>query len=203
MVPVAEQHQFLRAFYEIANSKAPDNLVDVHNVGKKCGFDSFQSQEIADLLVGDGILEHEGTFPSYRLTPKGRMEVREALIGGQEQKPLSPRLIMHITKLGELPSPPEAAARFGSQDQAAVANALEIVRQSLTDTEHLAGYQRTHLVDIVNELETELSHPDPNGIRLRGLLMGLACIVYMARHEEKVKHAVKVALSFLRIDLLP
>lgn len=203
MVPVAERRQFLRMFYDIANSKAPDNLVDVHNVGDLCGSDGLRSQEIADLLVDDGLLEQEGTFPAYRLTPKGRMEVREVLIGGQEHKPLSPRLVMHVTKLGELPSPPESAAKLGSQDQAAVAHALEIVRQSLTDVEHLAGYQRSHLLDIVQELETELRQPDPNGIRIRGLLMGLASVVYLASHGEGVEHAVKVALSFLHIDMLP
>lgn len=203
MVPVAERRQFLRAFYDTANSKAPDNLVDVHKVGDKCGIDGFRSQEIAELLADDGLLEHEGTFPAYRLTPKGRMEVREVLIGDQEQKPLSPRLVMHITKLGELPSPAAAAARLGSQDQAAVTNALELVRHSLADVEQLAGYPRSHLLDIVEELETELRQPDPNGIRIRGLLMGLASIVYLAEHGEDVEQTVKVALSFLHIDMLP
>jgi predicted transcriptional regulator len=203
MILVAERRQFLRIFYDVANSKAPDNLVDVHRVGDRCGMNETRSQEITDLLVDDGILEQEGTFPAYRLTPKGRMEVRDVLIGGQEHKPLSPRLVMHVTKLGELPSPPEAAARLGSQDQAAVTHALDIVRQSLADVEHLAGYPRSQLLDILQELETELGQRDPNGIRIKGLLMGLASVVFLASHEEDVEHAVKVALSFLHIDMLP
>jgi hypothetical protein len=203
MISVAERHQFLGTFYDIANRKAPDNLVDVHEVGDTCGIDDMRSREIAQLLVDDGLLEHEGTFPAYRLTPKGRMEVREVLIGGQGQKPLSPRLIVHITTLGELPSSPKAPANVGSQDCAAVASALDIVRQSLADVESLAGYPRAHLLDIVHELETELRQPNPNGIRLRGLLMGLASIVSLAANGQAVEHAVKVALSFLHIDLLP
>ena len=55
-----KQQQFLYAFYDLANQKAPDNLVDIHEIGQKCGFDERECVENVDLLVAEGFLESKG-----------------------------------------------------------------------------------------------------------------------------------------------
>lgn len=132
MVTIQEQHQFLRAFYEIANQKAPNDPVDVHAVGERCGLDGGASEELARLLLDEGLLDNEGTFPDYRLTPKGRHEVREALRGSSTQQVLTPRLTLHMSPLGDWPVAQGASAEAmytgGSQDCAAINNVIEILR---------------------------------------------------------------------------
>lgn len=207
MATVHEQRQFLRVFYEMANQKAPDNLVDVHEVGQRCGLDNTGSEELARLLSDGGLLDNEGTFPAYRLTPKGRQEVREALRGSSAKQLLTPRLTLHLAILGDWQAaqgaPAEMVYKVGSQDCAAVANALETLQQSLAQVKNLAGYPQAHFLDVVRELEAEVSQPHPNGLRLRGLLMGLAGALHLAGNHEEADHAVKVALSFLHVDVLP
>jgi hypothetical protein len=207
MTTVHKQRQFLRVFYEMANQKAPDNLVDVHEVGQRCGLDDSEGEELARLLVDGGLLDNEGTFPAYRLTPRGRQEVREALRGSSAKQLLTPRLTLHLSTLGNWQTaqgaPAETVYKVGSQDCAAVASALEILQQSLAQVENIAGYPQAYFLDVLHELEAEAKQPHPNGLRLRGLLMGLAGALHMAGNHEEADHAVKVALSFLHADVLP
>jgi len=207
MTTVQEQRQFLQAFYEIANQKAPNDLVDVHVVGKRCELDGDASEELARLLLDAGLLDNEGTFPAYRLTPKGRHEVREALRGSVTKHALTPRLTLHMSPLGDWPvgqkTPAEAMYPVGSQDCAAIHNVIEILQQGLRAKETLAGYAQAQWLEVVRELGAEVNQPYPNGLRLRGLLLGLASALYMAGPDEEVDHAVKVALSFLHIDVTP
>jgi hypothetical protein len=207
MTTVPKQRQFLRVFYEMANQKAPDNLVDVHEVGQRCGLDDAGGEELARLLVDGGLLDNEGTFPAYRLTPRGRQEVREALRGAKAEQLLTPRLTLHLSTLGNWQTAQEASAetayQVGSQDCAAVASALELLQQSLTQGEIIAGYPQAHVLNVIRELEAEVKQPHPNGLRLRGLLMGLAGALHMTGNHEEADHAVKVALSFLHVDVLP
>jgi hypothetical protein len=207
MTTVPKQRQFLRVFYEMANQKAPDNLVDVHEVGQRCGLDEAGGEELARLLVDGGLLDNEGTFPAYRLTPRGRQEVREALKGSKAEHLLTPRLTLHLSTLGSWQTaqgtPAETVYKVGSQDCAAVASALELLQQSLTQVGNPAGYPQAHVLNVIRELEAEVKQPHPNGLRLRGLLMGLAGALHMAGNHEEADHAVKVALSFLHVDVLP
>jgi hypothetical protein len=207
MTTFHEQRQFLRVFYEMANQKAPDNLVDVHEVGHRCGLDDAGGEELARLLTDEGLLDNEGTFPAYRLTPRGRREVREALMGSSAKQLSTPRLTLNLATLGDWQSAQGAPAptvdKVGSQDCAAVASAIELLQQSLARVENFAGYPQAHILDVVRELEAEITQPHPNGLRLRGLLMGLAAALYVAGNHEEIDHAVKVALSFLHVDMLP
>jgi hypothetical protein len=191
----------------MANQKAPDNLVDVHDVGQRCGLDDAAGEELARLLFDGGLLDNEGTFPAYRLTPRGRQEVREALRGSSAEQVLTPRLTLYLSTLGNWQTAPGTSAetvyKVGSQDCAAVASALELLQQSLAQGENIAGYPQAHFLDVIRELEAEVKQPHPNGLRLRGLLMGLAGALHMAKNHEEADHAVKVALSFLHVDVLP
>jgi hypothetical protein len=91
----------------------------------------------------------------------------------------------------------------GSQDCAAIRNVIETLQQRLAAKDTLVGYPQAHWLEVVRELESEINQPHPNGLRLRGLLLGLASALYMASADEEVDHAVKVALSFLHVDVMP
>jgi hypothetical protein len=54
---------------------------------------------------------------------------------------------------------------------------------------------------MVDEITTEIQYPNPNGIRLQGLLMGLAVAAHLAGDDTELEDAVKIALAFLRIDV--
>jgi DNA-binding PadR family transcriptional regulator len=198
-----QQRQFLHAFYEIANQKAPDDLVDIHEIGQKCGFNDSQSVENVDLLTAEGFLESKGLPSSYRLTPKGRHEVRQILSGSEGKSGLAPRVTVNLVTFGDDDSAPEGTtpSRVGAQDCEAVANALDLVRQHVAKIDPSSGYARDHLLDVVRELEGELQQANPNRVRLQGLLLGLAIAAHLDKHSTDADHAVKVALSFLGVDV--
>ena len=197
------QRQFLYAFYDIANQKAPDNLVDIHEIGHKCGLDESESVENVDLLTAEGFLESKGLPSSYRLTPKGRHEVRQILSGSEGQGGVAPRVTVNLVTFDD-PHTSQAgtpAIRVGTQDCEAVASALDLVRQHVAKIDSASGYPRDNLLDIVRELEDELQQPDPNRVRLQGLLLGLAIAAHLDKQSTDADHAVKVALSFLGLDV--
>jgi hypothetical protein len=198
-----QQQQFLNAFYEHSNQKAPDNIVDFHAVGRACGFNETEGLATVGLLTDGGFLEPKGPTSTYRLTPKGRNEVRQVLSGSPAPTDRPPRAIANLVSFGDDHPPQETAAQLnvGSQDCEAIAYALEQVRQHIAALEGWAGHPREHLLAIVDELEAEIQQPTPNGIRLQGLLMGLAIASHLTREDTEANHAVQVALSFLRIDV--
>ena len=71
----------IKSSYEYANQKAPDNIVDFHAVGHACGLSETEGLEAVGLLTDGGFLEPKGPTSTYRLTPKGRDEVRRVLSG--------------------------------------------------------------------------------------------------------------------------
>jgi hypothetical protein len=198
-----QQRQFLHAFYEIANQKAPDNLVDIHEIGQKCGFSENESVENVDLLTAEGFLESKGLPSSYRLTPKGRHEVRQILSGSEGKGGLAPRVTVNLVSFDGRDTPPAETpvSRVGPQDCEAVANALDLVRQHVTKIDRSSGYAQNDLLDVLRELEGELEKSDPNRVRLQGLLLGLAIAAHLDKHSTDADHAVKVALSFLGLDV--
>jgi len=197
------QRQFLFAFYDIANQKAPDNLVDIHEIGQKCGFDESASVENVDLLTAEGFLESKGLPSSYRLTPKGRHEVRQILTGSEGKDSTTPRVTVNLVSFDDRdPLQQETPViKVGAQDCEAVASALELVRQHVGKIDRSSGYPRDNLLEVVRELEDELQQPDPNRVRLQGLLLGLAIAAHLDKHHPDADHAVKVALSFLGLDV--
>jgi hypothetical protein len=198
-----QQRQFLHAFYAQAKEKAPDNIVDCHAVGHACGLDEIEGLAVVDLLTDGGFLEPKGQTSTYRLTPKGRDEVRWVLNGSPEPKGWPPRVTVNLATFSEHHPPQEEGKplRVGSQDCEAVASAVERVRQHIAALDGRAGYPQGHLVAVIDELETEIQQPNPNGVRLQGLLMGLAIAAHLAGHNTEADHAVKVALSFLRVNV--
>jgi len=198
-----QQQQFLNAFYEQSNQKAPDNIVDFHTVGRACGLNETEGLEIVGLLTDGGFLEPKGPTSTYRLTPKGRNEVRQVLSGAPAPTDRPPRAIANLVSFGDNRPAQKTTAqlRVGPQDCEAIVYALENVRQHVTTLDGWAGYPRDHLLAIVDELEAEIRQPSPNGIRLQGLLMGLAIASHLAGEDTEADNAIKVALSFLRIDV--
>jgi hypothetical protein len=198
-----KQQQFLYAFYDLANQKAPDNLVDIHEIGQKCGFDERECVENVDLLVAEGFLESKGLPSSYRLTPKGRHEVRQVLSGSGGKGGSAPRVTVNLVTFNGQDTPSEEATPIGvgAQDCEAVASALELVRQHVAKIDRSSGSSQDNLIDVVNELEEELQQSNPNRVRLQGLLLGLAIAAHLDKHDTDADHAVKVALSFLGLDV--
>lgn len=204
MMNITNQHQqFLHAFYEHANQKAPDNIVNFHDVGKTCNLNETESLELVGLLSDSGFLEPKGPDSTYRLTPKGRHEVRRVLSGFPAPDGKPPRVIVNLVSLGGNQPPQEATKPFsvGWQDCEAVTSVLERIRQHITTLDRWAGYPRDHLLEMVDEITTEIQYPNPNGIRLQGLLMGLAVAAHLAGDDTELEDAVKIALAFLRIDV--
>jgi hypothetical protein len=197
-----QQRQFLHAFYEIANQKAPDDLVDIHEIGQKCGFNENESVENVDLLTAEGFLESKGLPSSYRLTPKGRHEVRQMLSGSEGKSGIAPRVTVNLVTFGDdTTGEGTTPSRVGAQDCEAVASALDFVRQRVAEIDPASGYPRDQLLDVVCELEDEVQQSSPNRVRLQGLLLGLAIAAHLDKHSTDADHAVKVALSFLGLDV--
>ena len=198
-----QQRQFLHAFYEIANQKAPDDLVDIHALGQKCGFDESVSVEHVDLLTAEGFLESKGLPSSYRLTPKGRHEVRQILSGSEGKGGVAPRVTVNLVAFNGHGTSMEGERpiRVGPQDCEAVASALEHVREHVAKIDTSYGYPQDSLMEVVRELENELQQANPNRVRLQGLLLGLAIAAHLDKHNTEADHAVKVALSFLGLDI--
>jgi len=197
-----QQRQFLHAFYEIANQKAPDDLVDIHEIGQKCGFNENESVENVDLLTAEGFLESKGLPSSYRLTPKGRHEVRQMLSGSEGKSGVAPRVTVNLVTFGDdTTREGTTPSRVGAQDCEAVASALDLVRQRVAEIDPASGYPRDQLLDVVRELEDEVQQSSPNRVRLQGLLLGLAIAAHLDKHSTDADHAVKVALSFLGLDV--
>ena len=117
---------------------------------------------------------------------------------------LSPRATISMSTLGTTTAGTAAGTqlRLGSEDRHAVLSALTFMRQSLTTVDSVAGHAPDQVCDVIAELEGELHKPAPNLLRLRGLLMGLSIATHMVGDNEPLDHEVKVALSFLGIDVL-
>jgi hypothetical protein len=198
-----QQQQFLNTVYEQSNQKAPDDIVDFHAVGRACGLNETEGLEIVGLLTDGGFLEPKGPTSTYCLTPQGRNEVRQVLSGSPIPEDRPPRAIANLVSFGNNRPVQKTTVqlRVGPQDYEAIAYALENVRQHVVALDAWAGYPREHLLAIVDELEAEIRQPSPNGIRLQGLLMGLAIASHLAGEDTEADNAIKVALSFLRIDV--
>jgi hypothetical protein len=203
MSTTTQQQQFLHTFYERANQKAPDNIVDFHDVGQTCGLDESESLELVGILTEHGFLEPKGPNSTYRLTPKGRQEVRRVLSGFPEPNSEAPRVIVNFVSFGNYQRSQEAVKPFhvGPQDCEAIASVLENMRQHITAHDQWAGYARDHLLAIVDDIETETEQSNPNSLRLQGLLMALAMAAHLAGDNTELDHEIRVALSFLRIDV--
>jgi hypothetical protein len=204
MISTEERREFLHVFYRLTNQQAPNNLVDVDTLGRECGFGADTGEEVARVLADDGYLEPKGPFPDYRLTPKGWLEVREAMRAPGAESHLTPRLTVQVSTLGEPASPAATVAeqQIGSQDREVVRSMLNLVNKRLDALESSGKWPIAPLRDIIRDVEAELQQAEPHVLRLRGLLLGLALACQIPGDEEHMDHDVKVALSFLGIDLL-
>jgi hypothetical protein len=203
MTITEQQQQFLNAFYEQTNQIAPDNIVDFHAVGHACGLSETEGLEAVGLLTDGGFLEPKGPTSTYRLTPKGRDEVRRVLSGTPAPTDSPPRAIANLVSFSDnRPAQTTTAQlRVGPHDCEAIAYALEHVRQHIAAIDAWAGHPRNHLLAVVDELEAEIRQPNPNSVRLQGLLLGLAIASHLDGEDTEADHAIKVALSFLHIDV--
>jgi len=72
---MSERDKFLQTFIEIRNAQVPNDLVDIHEVGRRCNMDDLASAKIAMALEAEGFLQAQGPGSTYHLTPKGRNEL--------------------------------------------------------------------------------------------------------------------------------
>ena len=72
---MSERDQFLKTFIEMRNAQVPDDLVDIHEVGRRSNMDDLASTKIAMELEAEGLLQAQGAGSTYHLTPKGRNEL--------------------------------------------------------------------------------------------------------------------------------
>ena len=90
---------------------------------------------------------------------------------------------------------------FGSQEQEALIRALDLVKQNLINSEGLAGDLREEMLDLIEEGQTEVKKPKPNGMRIQSVLMAVATTIQTVGSLQPAYQALKAALLPLGIFL--
>lgn len=90
---------------------------------------------------------------------------------------------------------------IGATERDTILRALDAVEKALAGVTELAGPDRVHVEDVVVEVRNELTKPQPNPLRVRGALTGIATTIQTLGSAAAAYSLVKGALALLGVHL--
>jgi hypothetical protein len=123
----------------------------------------------------------------------------------KDQQLGSPPPVFHISSVGAIQTGPNATAsivmNIGAEDREVLLRALDLVKGGLAGVESLPAHLRAEIIDLVDEVKSELKKPKPNGTRLGSLASTIATAIQTAGSLQPAYQALKAALLPLGIML--
>src|SRR5215813_3958917 len=80
-----KRHQFLQELFDQTGGGSFNHIADIYEVGGKLGFESSQTERIAQLLEDEQCVELVGRPNMIRMLPRGRLEVEHTLSHALQQ----------------------------------------------------------------------------------------------------------------------
>ena len=90
---------------------------------------------------------------------------------------------------------------IGVEERQEITLALSAVRAALETDASLGDQERSNALQLVDETATELEKPEPNGLKVRSALQGLATTMQAVASAPQVYILLKGAASLLGLDL--
>lgn len=119
--------------------------------------------------------------------------------------PGSQQPIFNIGSVGAIQTAPSATANItmniGSEDREALLCALALVKEGLAGVESLPAHPTAEIIELVDEVKSEIEKPTPNGTRLGSLALTIATAIQTAGSLQPAYQTLKAALLSLGIML--
>lgn len=112
--------------------------------------------------------------------------------------PGSQQPIFNIGSVGAIQTAPSATANItmniGPEDREALLCALALVKEGLAGVESLPAHPTPEIIELVDEVKSEIEKPKPNGTRLGSLALTIATAIQTAGSLQPAYQTLKAAL---------
>lgn len=152
------------------------------------------------------------TVPRDRAVMKVNAEIELFVLSlhrrteAKEKQGESPQPVFNFySPVGAIQTGPGATATvvqmLGPQDREALRNALDRLKQDLTEVEKLPGYEKDEVLDFIEEGRAEVEKARPNSMRLTSVFSAIATAIQTAGSLQPAYQVLKAALLPLGIAL--
>ena len=91
--------------------------------------------------------------------------------------------------------------QFGTEERREVELALEAVQQAIDQAASLRPGERDQALELVSDVKRELQRDQPNRLRIRGALQGLATVIQTLAAAPQAYQLLKGAAALLGLQL--
>lgn len=91
--------------------------------------------------------------------------------------------------------------RIGGPERREIEEALEAIEQALGQAASLGSVERDQALELVSDVKNELRREEPNGLRIRGALQGLATTIQTVAAAPQAYQLLKGAAALLGLQL--